>query len=167
MDLPPSDGYTCVLVVVNQFSKACHLIPLRGLPTAMETAEMLFNHVFRNFGLPEDIASDKRFVSRVWKTFFNLLGVTVSLSSGYQPQNDGETECKIQEIGCFLRTFCHVHLNSWNHFLTWAEYAQTSLRHPATGLTPFQCVLGFQHPLFPWSGEPSEVPSATHLFQES
>lgn len=31
--------------------------------------------------------------------------------------------------------------------------AQNSLHLPATGLTPFQCVLSYQPPLFPWSGE--------------
>ncbi len=54
-DLPASDGNTCILVTVDRFSKACRLVPLKGLPTAMETTEVLFNHVFRNFGIPEDI----------------------------------------------------------------------------------------------------------------
>ncbi len=93
--------------------------------------------------------------------------MTVSLSSGYHPQTNGQTERKIQEIGRFLRTFCHGHQNSWNQFLGWAEYAQNSLRQPSTGLTPFQCVLGYQPPLFPWSGEPSEVPSVDYWFRES
>ncbi len=67
-DLPRSDSYTCVLVVVDRFSKACKLIPLPGLPTAMQTAEALFSHVFRNFGIPEDIVSNRgpQFISRVW-----------------------------------------------------------------------------------------------------
>ncbi len=43
--------------------------------------------------------------------------------------------------------------------LFWAEYAQNSLHKPATGITPFQCTLGFQPPLFPWSGKPSELPA--------
>ncbi|KAK3534983.1 hypothetical protein QTP70_001946 [Hemibagrus guttatus] len=54
MDLPDSGGYTVVLVVVDRFSKGRKLIPLKGLPSAMQTAEALFVHVFRNFGLPED-----------------------------------------------------------------------------------------------------------------
>ncbi len=168
-DLPPSNGNTCILVIVDRFSKSCRLLPLKGLPTAMVTAENLFNQVFRYFGIPEDIVSDRgpQFISRVWKAFFSLLGVTVSLSSGYHPQSNGQTERKIQEIGRFLRTFCHDHQNSWNQFLGWAEYAQNSLRQPSTGLTPFQCVLGYQPPLFPWSGEPSEVPSVDHWFRES
>lgn len=46
MDLPSSDWYTCIVVILNRFSKTCSLIPLRGLPTTMETAELMFNHVF-------------------------------------------------------------------------------------------------------------------------
>ncbi|KAK3543640.1 hypothetical protein QTP70_025988 [Hemibagrus guttatus] len=67
-DLPDSGSYTVVLVVVDCFSKGCKLIPLKGLPSAMQTTEALFVHVFRNFGLPEDIVSDRelQFTSRVW-----------------------------------------------------------------------------------------------------
>lgn len=168
-DLPNSNSYTCVLVVVDRFSKACRLIPLKGLPSAMETAEALFNQVFRNYGLPEDIISDRgpQFISRVWKAFFRLLGVSVNLTSGYHPQSNGQTERKIQEIGRFLRSYCHGHQHTWSRYLPWAEYAQNSLRQSTTGLTPFQCVLGFQPPLFPWSGEPSEVPAVNYWFQES
>ncbi|XP_016347329.1 uncharacterized protein LOC107692676 [Sinocyclocheilus anshuiensis] len=58
-DLPPSEGNTCILVIVDRFSKSCRLLPLRGLPTALETAELLFNQVFRYYGIPEDIVSDR------------------------------------------------------------------------------------------------------------
>ncbi len=168
-DLPPSSGFTTIFVIVDRFSKACKLIPLRGLPTALEAAEALFQHVFQNVGLPEDIVLDRgpQFISRVWRGFFCLLGVSVSLSSGYHPQTNGQTEHKIQEIGRYLRAYCHQHLDSWSQYLPWAEYAQNSLRQETTGLTPFQCVLGFQPPLFPWTGEPSEVPAVDHWFRES
>ena len=168
-DLPSSDSHTCVLVVVDRFSKACKLIPLPGLPTAFETAEALFTQIFRHFGIPEDIVSDRgpQFISRVWKAFFNLLGVSVSLTSGYHPQSNGQTERKIQEIGRYLRSYCHDHQDCWSRYLPWAEYAQNSLQQSTTGLTPFQCILGFQPPLFPWSGEPSDVPAVHHWFQES
>ncbi len=168
-DLPNSDNNTCILVVVDRFSKACKLIPLKGLPTSLETAEALFHQVFRNFGLPEDIVSDRgpQFISRVWKSFFKLLGVTISLSSGYHPHSNGQTERKIQEIGRYLRSYCHDNQHGWNRFLPWAEYAQNSLKQPTTGLTPFQCMLGFQPPLFPWTEEPSEVPAVDHWFRVS
>ncbi len=139
-DLPNS----CILVAVDWFSKACRLIPLKGIPTAMETAECLFHHVFRNFGIPEDIISDRgpQFISQFWKAFFKLLGVTDSLSSGYHPQINGQTERKIQELGRYLRSYSHDNQHSWNRFLPWAEYSQNSLKQNTTGLTPFQCILG-------------------------
>ncbi|KAL0194685.1 hypothetical protein M9458_008257, partial [Cirrhinus mrigala] len=72
-----------------------------GLPTALETAEHLFQQVFRHFGVPEEIVLDRgpQFIS-------HLLGVSVNLSSGY-PQTNGQTERKIQELGRYLRAYCH------------------------------------------------------------
>ncbi|KAK3539043.1 hypothetical protein QTP86_023635 [Hemibagrus guttatus] len=107
-DLPDSGGFTTVMVVVDQFSKGCKLIPLKGLPTAMQSAEAMFNHVFRNFGLPEDIVSDRglQFTSRVWGSLCARLGIGVSLSSGYHPQSNGQAEHLNQEIGRLLRTYC-------------------------------------------------------------
>ncbi|KAL0150889.1 hypothetical protein M9458_053808, partial [Cirrhinus mrigala] len=167
-DLPSSEGNACVLVMVDRFSKMCKFFPLKGLPTALETAEHLFQQVFRHFGLPEEIVSDRgpQFISHVWKAFFKLLGVSVNLSSGYHPQTNGQTERKIQELGRYLRAYCHEDQHSWSRFLPWAEYAQNSLRQDTTGLTPFQCVLGYQHPLFPWTEEPSNVPAVDHWFRQ-
>ncbi|KAL0202748.1 hypothetical protein M9458_000766, partial [Cirrhinus mrigala] len=116
-----------------------------------------------------EIVSDRgpQFISHVWKAFFKLLGVTVNLSSGYHPQTNGQTERKIQELGRYLRAYCHEDQHSWSRFLPWAEYAQNSLRQDTTGLTPFQCVLGYQPPLFAWTEEPSNVPAVDHWFREN
>lgn len=48
-----------------------------------------------------------------------------------------------------------------------AEYAQNSLHQPVTSLNPFQYILAFQPPLFPWSGKPSAVPVVDHWFKDS
>ncbi|KAL0195339.1 hypothetical protein M9458_008911, partial [Cirrhinus mrigala] len=168
-DLPASNGQTTILSVVDRFSKGCRFIPFPKLPTAMETAEALCNSVFRFYGLPEDIVSDRgpQFTSRLWTSFFRLLGVNVSLTSGYHPQANGQVERLNQELTRFLRSYCQDHQEDWCRFLLWAEYAQNSIRKPSTNLTPFQCTLGFQPPLFPWSGEPSDLPAVNSWFQRS
>ncbi len=91
-DLPSSNGHTTILTVIDRFSKACRLIPLPKLPTALETAKHLCNLVFRFYGLPEDIVSDRepQFTSRLWSAFFKALEVNISLTSGYHPQSNGQ-----------------------------------------------------------------------------
>ncbi len=95
-DLPHSDGFTTILVIIDRFSKSCRLIPLKKLPTAMETTLALFHQVFRVYGLPEDIVSDRgtHFTSQVWRAFCKHLDINVSLTSGYHPQANGQVETK-------------------------------------------------------------------------
>ncbi len=159
-DLPRSRNHTTILTVIDRFSKACRLIPLTKLPTAFETAEALLEQVFRFYGLPEDIVSDRgpQFTSIVWSAFCHQININISLTSGYHPESNGQVERLNQELTRFLRSYCHNNQNDWSRYLLWAEYAQNSLHKTSTGLTPFQCVLGFQPPLFPWSGEPSDLP---------
>ncbi len=167
-DLPESEGKTCVLVAVDRFSKACKLIPLKGLPSALETAEHLFQQVFRNFGVPEDIVSDRgpQFISHVWKAFFHLLGVTVSLSSGYHPQTNGQTERKYKNSDGTSGHTARKISTAGAVFSCGPSMHRTPSAN-TTGLTPFQCILGYQPPLFPWTGEPSEVPAVDHWFRAS
>uniref|UniRef100_A0A9J7YE42 Gypsy retrotransposon integrase-like protein 1 n=1 Tax=Cyprinus carpio carpio TaxID=630221 RepID=A0A9J7YE42_CYPCA len=142
-DLPNSQGHTTILTIIDRFSKACRLIPLPKLPTALQTAEHLCNWVFRLYGLPEDIVSDRgpQFTSQLWSAFFKALNVNVSLTSGYHPQANGQVERLNQELNRFLRTYCNQNQDDWARYLLWAEYAQNSLLKPSTGLTPFKCVL--------------------------
>ncbi|XP_051937775.1 uncharacterized protein LOC127611329, partial [Hippocampus zosterae] len=103
--LPPSRGRTVVLTIVDRFSKAAHFVPLSRLPSALETADLLIQHVFRLHGIPLDIVSDRgpQFVSRVWKRFCRSLGATASLTSGYHPQSNGQAERANQDLGAALR----------------------------------------------------------------
>lgn len=61
--------------MVDRFSKAAHFIALPKLPSAKETADTLFSHVFRIHGIPADIVSDwgPQFTSEVWKAFWEQL----------------------------------------------------------------------------------------------
>uniref|UniRef100_A0A8B9HYG6 Integrase catalytic domain-containing protein n=1 Tax=Astyanax mexicanus TaxID=7994 RepID=A0A8B9HYG6_ASTMX len=169
------------MTVVDRFSRGVRFIPFSKLPTALEAAEALFNHVFRIFGIPEDIVLDRgpQFISQVWSAFMNRLGICVSLSSGYHPQRNGQCERMNQELGKFLRIYCSNNLHDWAKYLPWAEVAQNSLISSTTKLTPFQCFLGYQPPLMPWSAEPNipavddwmrrseEVWEKTHRFIEA
>ena len=102
--------------------------------------------------------------SRVWSSFFRLLNVGVSLSSGYHTQSNGQTERLNQEIGRFLRSYCSQQQQDWCQYLVWAEYAQNSL---VSASTDFQCVLEYQPLLFPWTGESVNLPLVDSWIQRS
>ena len=163
--LPVSEGNSAILVIVDRFSKACRLIPLPKLPSALDTAKLVFLHVFRVFGLPQDIVSDRgpQFSSRVWQAICRLIGATASLSSGFHPQSNGQTERVNQEMEATLRSLVADNPSSWSAKLPWAEYAHNTLQSSSTGLSPFQCQFGFQPPLFPEQEREAGVPSALHF----
>ncbi len=123
------------------------------------------NHVFRIHGLPVDVVSDRgpQFVSKFWREFCRLLGATVSLSSGFHPQTNGQTERANQDLERVLRCLVTQNPTSWCQQLSWVEYAHNSLPVSSMGLSPFECSLGYQPPLFPSMESEVAVPSA-HAF---
>lgn len=160
--LPPSDGNTVILTVVDRFSKAAHFIPLPKLPSAKETAQLMIQHVFRIHGLPTDMVSDRgpQFASQFWKAFCALIGSSASLSSGFHPESNGQSERANQDLETTLRCLVSSNPTTWSRQLVWAEYARNTLPSSATGLSPFECSLGYQPPLFPVQEAEVGVPSA-------
>ncbi len=115
--------------------------------------------------LDVDVVSDRgpQFVSKFWKEFCRQLGATTSLSSGYHPQTNGQAERANQDLERVLRCVASAEPSSWSSRLTMVEYAHNSLPVSSTGLSPFQCCLGYQPPLFP-SQESDTVVSSAHAF---
>lgn len=128
-DLPESMGNTVIKVIVNHFSKSLHRIPLPGLPTAFEMAELFFNHVFRYFGIPEGIVSDRgmQITSRMWASFMEKLEGSISFMLGYHYQSNDQANLANQINRLLSTNLCSDNEEDWAQFLLLAEYAQKSL----------------------------------------
>lgn len=72
--------------------------------------------------------------------------VLVSLSSGYHPQTNGQTEWANQHLESTLRCVVVADLSSWFTHLPWGEYAHNAHTWAATGLSPFEASLGYLLP---------------------
>ncbi len=153
--------------MVDRFSKAVHFIPLPKLPSARETAQLMVDHVFRLHGLPVDVVSDRgpQFASRFWKEFCRQIGASASLSSGFHPQTNGQCERANQDLERMLRCLTSNNPSSWCQQLSWIEYARNSLPVAASGMSPFECSVGYKPPLFPSQEPDAAVPSALAFVQ--
>ncbi len=65
------------------------------------------------------------------------LGITLSLSTAYHPQTDGQTERVNQEIEQYLRLFTAAHQEDWLDWIPLAEFTYNNRVHSSTNESPF------------------------------
>src|ERR1700759_2310956 len=143
--LPPSDGYDSIMVVVaHGLTKGVIYTPCNKTIDALSTAQMFIDHVWKRFGLPDIIISDRgpQFGSRVFQEMCKLLKIDHRMSTAYHPQTDGETERVNQEIETYLRIFCASEPKKWNTYLPMAEFAHNNRAHETSKMSPFQIMYG-------------------------
>ena len=73
-EFPKVEGFGSILIVVDRFSKYIVFIPAPSECPAEETARIFFSNVVKNFGMPEDIVSnrDTWFTGRFWVELFKM-----------------------------------------------------------------------------------------------
>lgn len=110
VNLPLSKGMTTILVVVDHLTKMANFIPVKGVPSAEDTAEVMVREVFKLHGIPHDVVSDRevQFTSKFWRSFCSALGVTINLSSAFHPQSNGQTERTNSNSGTIPLMFCEL-----------------------------------------------------------
>jgi len=108
-----------------------------------------------------DMVSNRglQFVSKFWQEFCKLLGATVSLSSGFHPQSNGQIEKANQDLERVLRYLVSKNPSSWSQQLSMLEYTHNVLPVSSMSLSPFECSLGYQPPIFPSLESEVAVPS--------
>ncbi|KAG4039403.1 hypothetical protein PC123_g25047 [Phytophthora cactorum] len=150
LGLPPDNKRgTGVVVFVDRFSKMVHLAAVPAEVTAVQTARLFVDMVFKHHGMPLDIVSDRdpRFTARFWQEVFTLLGTQLSMSTADHPQTDGQTERVNRVLGDLLKSYAHS-FQQWSDCLPMAEFAINSSVHASTGHTPFY-VNAMRHPRLP------------------
>lgn len=146
-ELPESQGYNGICIIVNRFSKQIHAIPTSMTCNALGMAKIFRDNVFRLHGIPRKIISDRgpQFVSRFSTELYRLLGIEANPSTAYHPQTDGQTERINQEIEQYLRLFINYHQSDWADWLATAEFSYNDRKQTSTDLSPFYINHG-RHP---------------------
>ena len=134
------DGqFDSITVIICLLTGMVHLIPSRINYNASQLAELVFEHIYKFHGLPQNIISDRDvlFTSTFWSRLHRLLGTKLRMSSAYHPQSDGSTERANRTVTQMLRQCIQPDQRDWVSKLPAIEFAINSARSESTGYAPF------------------------------
>ncbi len=170
--LPEDQGFDYLITMTDCLNSDIHLIPAQTLITALQLAELFFNHWFCENRLPLNIVSDwdKLFLSQFWKTLHARMGIKLKMSMAYHPENDGASERTHKTIIQALRFHVVHNQKGWVHALPWVHFDLMNTVNRSTGFTPFQLHLGWSPhllpPLIPYTENTQEEQTANELLQK-
>jgi hypothetical protein len=144
-DLPPVEGYDSILVVVDRgLLKGVILCPCAKTITWEGTATLLQDNLFKRFGLPDEIITDRdpRFAAHTFQELLKLLNIKSNLTTAYHPQSDGATKRVNQEIEAYLSIYCMSHPEDWLHSLSTLEFTHNNRRHAERIHSLFELIQG-------------------------
>lgn len=143
--LPRSrSGNDAIVVFVDKLTKMVHYVATTTNVTAPQLATLFMREVVRLHGVPESILSDRdpRFTANFWKAFWTQLGTTLTMSTAYHPQTDGQTERANRTLEEMLRSVVNFKQSDWDEHLATAELAINNAKQASTGFTPFRLNYG-------------------------
>ena len=106
-DLPESDRYDTILVVIDRLTKMSHFISCKKNLNARQFTTLFIQHIGRRHGILRDIITDRGslFPSGLWKQITGELGIERRLSTAFHPQTDGQTERTNAILEQYLREY--------------------------------------------------------------
>ena len=80
-------GYDCIFVVVDRFSKMENFLPCKTSNDASHIAGIFFKEIVRLHGFPLSIISyrNPKFLGHFWRTLCRKLGTNLAYSPTYHP----------------------------------------------------------------------------------
>ena len=87
-ELPGSDGFNAILVVTDRFTKMQRYLPARTTWTAEDVANIYITDIWRHYGLPKAITSDRglQFVSAFLQALNKALDVAYAFPQHTTPR---------------------------------------------------------------------------------
>ena len=151
-NLPLTTDCGSILVIVDRFSKYATFIAAPKYCSAEITASLFFKYVVKYWGIPRNIVSDRdsRFTGAFWAELFKILGSSLSYSSAYHPETDGQTERFNGMLEEYLRHFVSATQKNWPQLLDVAQLCFNCQKSTSTNRSPFELVTG-QQPILPYS----------------
>ena len=165
-DLPPvavqDEILDDILVVVDHgLTKGVIIMPCSKTLTKEGAAQILLDNLYKRFGLPDNIISDRdpRFTAKSFKELLRLWDVKSKMSTAYRPQTDGTTERFNQEIEAYISIYCASNPETWHKMIGTMEFTHNNRRHADRQQTSFELMMGTTPIAIPLSFKNTKFPS--------
>ena len=142
--LPVVAEKNAILVVCDRLSKITHFVAITEGTSVEGLARLLRDNVWKLYGLPESIVSDRgpQFAVELTKELNRMLGIKTKLLTAFYPQTDEQTERMNQELEQYLWFFIENRQKGWPEWLAAAEFAINNKVHMMTKVLPFMANYG-------------------------
>ncbi|QRW26688.1 Retrovirus-related Pol polyprotein from transposon [Rhizoctonia solani] len=146
MDLPPSNNYNTILVIVDKLTKYGHFIPCTTQIDEAQTAQLFHDHIWCHYGLPWQVITDRdaRWTGAFWGHLVSMLGIRRALTTAHHPQSDGQTEILNQTTEVAIRVFTNPAKDNWSKLLSGFAHSYNTSVHTSTQQTPAFLLRRFQ-----------------------
>src|SRR6266446_11005645 len=143
--LPASEGFSAILVVINQLTKQAIFIPSHDMVNAPQVAQLFLIHIFSKHGVPAHITSDQgsKFISHFFHSLGKLLQMRLHFTLGYHPEGDRQMEHANQVLEQYLWVYTNYQQDNWAILLPMAEFAYNNTMNVTTGVSPFFANKGY------------------------
>ena len=145
--LPSFSRFDTILVIVNQLTKQAIFIPAYDTIMFTNLAHLFFLHVFSKHNIPSHVTSnrDSEFVSNFFRSLGTALDMWLHFTSGYYPEDDGQTEHTNQTLEQYLHVYCNYQQDNWSKLLPLVEFVYNNTPSTTTSVSPFFANKGY-HP---------------------
>src|SRR5260221_6433371 len=94
--LPDSEGFSAILVIVDCLTKQAIFIPSHDMVNTPQVVWLFLIHIFSKHRVPAHITSDRgsEFISHFFCSLGKLLQMRLHFTSGYHLEGDGQTACQ-------------------------------------------------------------------------
>ncbi|GKE11415.1 putative reverse transcriptase domain-containing protein [Tanacetum coccineum] len=120
-----------ILVIVDRLTKSANFLPTKMMDSMEKLTRLYLKEIVCRHGVPVLIISDRdsHFMSRLWRSLQEVLGMNLDMITAYHPQTDGQRERTIQTLEDMLHAYVIDFGSSWDHHLPLVEFLYNKSYH--------------------------------------
>ena len=139
VELPQSQGFNAIFIVVDHFTKHAHFIPTTLNLSAEGATKIFHDRVWTQHGWPKKIIMDRgtQFTVKFAIAVNKSIGIQTALSIAYHLQTNGQTEHINQDLEQYLCLYTNYMQDDWSDWLAPAKFAYNNHEHSSTKSSRF------------------------------